>query len=80
MTDQTFDPNLPSEEKLTQTAIDRLLHQAYYTPREFAELLDMPLSFVEQAAFAGRLKACIVDHDIISISRDDAIAWLRSRM
>lgn len=79
MTDQTLGSDLPSEDATSESAIDRLLHQAHYTPKQLAELLDVPLTLVEQDAFAGRLKATIVEHDILSISRDDAIAWLRER-
>lgn len=58
---------------------EELLRKDVYTPEELATLLDMDLNAIRQAAFAGRLKAKIIEHDIISIRREDAIAWLRDQ-
>lgn len=49
------------------------------TPQELSRLLDIPLDAITHAAFSGALKAHIVNHDIISINRDDALAWLANR-
>jgi hypothetical protein len=56
-----------------------LLHHDHYTPEELAEVLDVSVRAIERAAFAGWLKADIVDHHVVRISRQDAIAWLESR-
>ena len=53
-----------------------LLHQDHYTPEELAELLGMSVYAVRHAAREGELKAAIVDHHILSIRREDALAWL----
>jgi hypothetical protein len=59
--------------------MEDLLESAELTPQELSRLIDIPLDAITRAAFAGDLKARIVNHDIISISRDDALAWLKSR-
>jgi excisionase family DNA binding protein len=56
-----------------------LLHHDHYTPEELAEVLDISVRTIEQAAFSGRLKAEIVDHHVVRISRGAAIAWLEWR-
>ena len=53
-----------------------LLHQDHYTAEELAHLLDMPVHQVRHAAFAGDLRATIVDHHVICVRREDALAWL----
>ena len=60
-------------------SMEDLFESAVLTPEELAELVDIPLSVIRTAAFAGQLKAKIVNHDIISINRDDALSWLASR-
>jgi hypothetical protein len=57
----------------------RLMRQEQYTPQELADLLDMPLTLITHDAFAGKLPARIVEHDIVSIRREDVIAWLNRR-
>jgi hypothetical protein len=56
-----------------------LLRQEAYTPEELATLLEMDVNLVRWAAFSGRLKAAIADHDILFISRADALRWLEDR-
>jgi hypothetical protein len=62
-----------------KSPMDRLMRQDHFTPQELADLLDMPLSLITHDAYAGKLKAEIVDHDILSIRREAVIAWLESR-
>lgn len=57
---------------------ESLLQQDRYTPEELADLLEMDITRIHDAAFDGRLEAEIVEHDIISISRSAAIRWLDS--
>jgi hypothetical protein len=67
------------DERDTGKSIDQLMHQDHYTASELAELLGLSLSEVEHAAHSGHLKAMIVDHHVISISRADALTWLADR-
>ena len=55
-----------------------LMHKDRYTVAELAELLNCSPHRIEDSVFAGDLPAEIVNHQIISISRHDAIAWLES--
>jgi len=71
--------NLPPDERDTEKSIDELLHQDDYRASELAELLGLPLTLIEHEALVGRLKSFIVDHHILCIRRDDALAWLDSR-
>ncbi|HEU0114137.1 MAG TPA: hypothetical protein VFQ80_05650 [Thermomicrobiales bacterium] len=56
-----------------------LLHHDSYTPQELAEVLDVSVHLIEREAFAGHLKADIVDHHVVRVSRRAAIAWLEWR-
>ena len=53
-----------------------LLQQDCYTPEEAAELLEISIDVIRHAAFTGELRAQIIEHDIISLQRDDVRAWL----
>jgi hypothetical protein len=56
-----------------------LLSRDQYRPEELAELLNMDVAVVRQAALTGRLQAKIADHHVISIARADALRWLEER-
>ena len=56
-----------------------LLGQDSYTPEELATLMDVNVNVIRNACYEGRLKAEIVNHDIISIKRSDALEWMSSR-
>jgi nucleotide-binding universal stress UspA family protein len=56
-----------------------LLLQDEYRPEEPARLLAMDVALVRQAALTGRLRARVVDHHVLSISRADALRWLAER-
>ena len=58
---------------------ERLLQHDHYTVEQLAKLLSMDRHQIEMAVFNGELKAQVVEHHIISISRADAIDWLRNR-
>lgn len=79
MDDRSLGSDLPPGKPTSESATERLLRSDHYTPRELAELLDIPVSEIETDAFAGRLQAEIIDHNIISISRSAAITWLNDR-
>jgi hypothetical protein len=55
----------------------RLLHQDRYVPAAAAYLLGIPVETIYQAAFAKHLKAEIVGHDVVSVSRDALLTWLK---
>lgn len=58
---------------------ERLIHQDHFEPDDLATLLEMDVSLIRHAAFAGELKATVVDHHIVSIRREDVLAWLAER-
>ena len=63
----------------THHSIRELLQQDRYAPEEVSQLLGIGLDVIRHAAFAGTLRADIEGHDIISLQRDDILAWLRTR-
>jgi excisionase family DNA binding protein len=65
-------------ERRTHHTVYELLQQERYTPEEVAELLGIGVHIIQHAAFSGELRAQIVGHDIISIRRDDVLAWLQT--
>jgi excisionase family DNA binding protein len=58
---------------------DVILHKDHYSPEELAELLSMTVDHIRGAVHNGRLHAMVIDHRIISIRREDVLAWLESR-
>jgi hypothetical protein len=50
--------------------------QETLTPKGLATLLSIDVDTILTACFRGSLKAHIVDHDVISIERKDALAWM----
>ena len=66
-------------ERRTQHSMHELLQQDRYTPEEVSALLGIGLDVIRHAAFAGTLLAKIEGHDIISLERDDVLAWLQTR-
>ena len=65
-------------ERRRDHSLAELLQQDQYTPEEVAELLEVGLDVVRHAAFSGELPAQIAEHDIISIRREDVLAWARA--
>jgi aryl carrier-like protein len=63
-------------ERRPHHSLPELLQQDQYTPEEVADLLEIGLDVVRHAAFSGELRAQIAEHDIISIRRDDLLAWV----
>lgn len=58
---------------------DVVLHKDHYSPEELADLLNMAVDHVRGAVHNGRLHAICIDHRIVSIRREDVLAWLESR-
>ena len=65
-------------ERRTHHSMYELLQQERFTPEELAELLGIGVHIIQHAAFSGQLRAQIVGHDIISLQRDDVLAWLQA--
>jgi len=55
------------------------LHHDHFTVEELADVLDMTSSVIHSAVRRGELKAFIVDHRVVDITRADAIEWLNRR-
>ena len=55
----------------------RLLHKERFHPEEAAYLLGVAVETIYQAAFTKQLKAEIVGHDVVSVSRDALLTWLK---
>jgi hypothetical protein len=53
-----------------------LRHRERSTPEEAADVLQLGVDVLRHAAFAGDLTSEIIDHDIISVRREDLLAWL----
>jgi predicted nucleotidyltransferase len=58
---------------------EELLHAEAYTEEELSDLFGIGVDVIRRAAREGRLRARIVNHELISIRRDDALEWIRSR-
>ncbi len=56
-----------------------LLQHDHYTVEELARVTMIDHDLIERAAFAGDLKAKIVDHHVVRIERDAAVDWLGRR-
>jgi hypothetical protein len=66
-------------ERRTQEDMIELLHHDHYSCEELANLLELDRHYVEHEALTGHLRAILVDHHIVSISRDAVVDWLRQR-
>ena len=60
----------------SEKTMQELMTQDHLTPQELATLLDIDVNTILTACFRGTLKAHIVDHDVLSIDRKDALEWL----
>jgi hypothetical protein len=69
------DPGGHAMERRLHRSIDESLQQDQYTPEEAADLLEIGIDVVRHAAFTGALRAQVVAHDIITISRHDLLTW-----
>ena len=57
---------------------EQLLHAEAYTEEELSSLVGVGVYEIRRAAREGRLRARVVDSEVISIQRDDALEWLRT--
>ena len=73
------DEGLATDEQTQVSHIEELLKKEEYTPEEAAEVLNMRQRTIFASVYGGELKAKMVGNDIVSISRTDLVAWLRSR-
>jgi hypothetical protein len=60
----------------SEKSMQELMTQETLTPKELATLLSIDVDTILTACFRGSLRAHIVDHDVISIDRKDALAWM----
>lgn len=58
---------------------EQLLHAEVYTEEELSRLVGIGVDVIRRAAREGRLPARIINHEVISIRRDDALEWIRNR-
>jgi hypothetical protein len=65
-------------ERRLHHSLYELLQQDQYTPEEVAEVLWVSIDVVRHAAFTGELPSQFIEHNIISIQRDDVLAWLEA--
>lgn len=56
--------------------MQELMSQESLTPKELSKLLSIDVDTILTACFRGTLKAHIVDHDVISIDRKEALDWM----
>jgi hypothetical protein len=56
-----------------------LLHHERYTADELARLLCMSIHTIRHAAYTGELRAQILEHHILSVRREDVVAWYTAR-
>jgi hypothetical protein len=52
-----------------------LLHHEHYTADEVSRLLGISVHIIQHAAFSGELRAQILGHHILSVQREDVVAW-----
>ncbi len=60
----------------SEKSMQELMTQESLTPPELSRLLSIDVDTILTASFRGTLKAHIVDHDVISIDRRDALDWM----
>lgn len=57
---------------------EQLLHAEAYTEEELSKLVGIGVYEIRRAAREGHLRARVVDDEVISIRRDDALEWMRT--
>jgi hypothetical protein len=57
---------------------DVLLHAEVYTEDELSDLTGIGTYEIRRAAREGRLRAEVVNDEVICIRRDDALEWMKS--
>lgn len=55
-----------------------LMLREHFTVDELAQLLELSPYVIREAVRNGQLQAFVVDHHIVDIRREDALAWLRN--
>ena len=57
---------------------EQLIRADSYTENELSELIGIGVYEIRRAAREGRLRAEVVEGEVISIRRDDALEWIRT--
>jgi hypothetical protein len=60
-------------------AVLESLTREHFSPDDLADLLGIGVEVIRKAVRRGELKAFIVDHRIVDITRAEAIRWLQAR-
>ncbi|MCA9860335.1 MAG: hypothetical protein KC438_11465 [Thermomicrobiales bacterium] len=60
----------------SEKSMQELMTAETLTPQELSRLLSIDVDTILTAAFRGSLKARIIDHDVVSIDRRDALEWM----
>lgn len=58
---------------------ETLLHAEAYTEEELSSLVGIGVDVIRRAAREGQLNARVVNDEVISIRREDALEWMRTR-
>ena len=66
-------------ERARHESSEELIHKAEFTVEEVAELYRISPDLVRHAIRNGHLPAQMAGHEIVSIGREDLIAWLATR-
>lgn len=56
--------------------MEQLMRQSLYKPHELADLLEMPEEEILREIHQGRLKANMLEHKVLHISREAVLEWL----
>ena len=59
--------------------LERRLRQDHYTPEQLAELLELDEYVIRTAVWEKQLPAKVLGTTIVSIRREDVLAWLDRR-
>ncbi len=60
----------------SEKSMQELMTQQTLTPKELSALLSIDIDTILTACFRGSLKSHIIDHDVVSIDRKDALDWM----
>jgi excisionase family DNA binding protein len=70
---------MASKSEFEPGELDEILRHDCYSPEELAVLLGVNRHTIEQAAHRGELRAEMLDHHIVSISRDAVVRWIEGQ-
>jgi hypothetical protein len=74
-----MDTQTPVEVRKLDESLWELMQHDHFTPKELGRLVGIEPAMICEAVFHGELQASVLNHHVVSISREDAIVWLRLR-